>query len=145
VISLILGLFALLGFVAFAFHLHNKAEREHEEFQENINNSVKILEFSCGYELSSKSYARAKVIWDGQDFPVEFIRTHHSDLILAGPRGEFYQYGKWKSVDDFDSYFEMPKYVRAVLDKRYRQEYKSSYEKNKEEYLVKKLAEASKS
>ena len=135
----------LLAFVGFAFYLHNQANREHEEFQNTLKNSVKILEFSCGFDVPTKSYARAKVIWEGQDFPVEFIRTHHSDLILAGPRGEFYQYGKWKSVDDFDSYFEMPKYVRAVLDKRYRQEYKSSYEKNKEEYLVKKLAEASKS
>lgn len=144
-IGLIFMVIVLLAFVGFAFYLHNQANREHEEFQNTLKNSVKILEFSCGFDVPTKSYARAKVIWEGQDFPVEFIRTHHSDLILAGPRGEFYQYGKWKSVDDFDSYFEMPKYVRAVLDKRYRQEYKSSYEKNKEEYLVKKLAEASKS
>lgn len=140
-IGLIFMVIVLLAFVGFAFYLHNQANREHEEFQNTLKNSVKILEFSCGFDVPTKSYARAKVIWEGQDFPVEFIRDKYSCTYIAHPKGDIERYGSWKSVDDFSLYFSLPRHVQIVLDDRFEKEEEAAEEIRKQEYLSKKMAE----
>lgn len=141
-ISLILGLFALLGFVAFAFYLHNKDKNEKLALQK-VKDNVKILEFIYLYNPTEDCYAKAKVIWDGQDFPVELIRDKYEYTYIPIERGIIKRFGSWKSSDDFELYFHIPRYVKDILDEKFDERDCHYNEKRKAEYLSKKRAETS--